>query len=187
MSRFYETSVHFGDVTFWSQPAEQKQQRALVIRAIKLATLFQTLAEAPDTPQPGSNNFFCIQLDQLHICCAKILLERMDNCHLLDSMRLVFPEFPTLNELRQQLNALITLIRPYAAGIPLKKLNFGFAHDACIVGPLYYIAVCCGDSSVKNKASDLLYEVNKFCGGFWDDTAIQKVAGIAMEAVSQHG
>ncbi|KAF3074249.1 hypothetical protein CFAM422_003453 [Trichoderma lentiforme] len=184
MSRCYETSAHFGDATFWSQPEEQKQQQALVIRAIKLATLFQTLVEAPDAPEPGSNNFFCIQLDQLNICCAKILLEKMDGCHLLDYMRLNFPGFPTLSELRQQLNALVNLIRPYAASIPSKKLNLGFAHDADIVGPLYYIAVRCGDSSVKNMAGALLYEVNKFRGGFWDDTAIQKVVKIAMEAIT---
>ncbi|KAL6695662.1 hypothetical protein J3F84DRAFT_374950 [Trichoderma pleuroticola] len=184
MSRSHETSAHLGDVTFWSQPEEQKQQQTLVMRAIKLETLFQTLSEAPDAPRPGSNNFFCIQLDQLRICCAKILLKRMDGCHLLDSMRLNFPEFPTLDELRQQLDALTTLIRPYAASIPFKKLNFGFAHDADIVGPLYFIAVCCGDSSVKNKAGALLYEVNKFYGGSWDDTAIQKVVKIAIEAIS---
>lgn len=184
VSRCYETSAHFGDATFWSQSEEQKQQQALVIRAINLAALFQKLAEVPDAPEPGSNSFFCIQLDQLNICCAKILLERMDDCHLLDSMRLNSPGFPTLSELRQQLNALVTFIRPYAASIPSKKLNFGFAHDADIVGPLYYIAVRCGDCSVKNKAGALLYEVNKFRGGFWDDTAIQKVVKIAMEVIS---
>ncbi|OPB46312.1 hypothetical protein A0O28_0064330 [Trichoderma guizhouense] len=108
----------------------------------------------------------------------------MDGCHLLDSMRLNFPGFPTPSELRQQLDALVTLIRPYAASIPSKKLNFGFAHDADIVGPLYYIAVRCGDFSVKNKAGALLHEVNKFRGGFWDDVAIQKIVKIAMEAVS---
>ncbi|KAK5999174.1 hypothetical protein PT974_01564 [Cladobotryum mycophilum] len=185
VGRLHEISSHIGDVAFWSQPVEHMHQRVLTTRTDNIVTLFDLLKDTPSAPRPGSDDFFSLQLDLLHICCARILLHKMEKIKS-EALGLIIPTFSIKDDLRHELQHVINLAHQHALHTPVPKLlgMLGFASDADIVGLLYYVAVQSGDQAVAARAGLLLYEVNSLGGGYWDGTALSALAEIAADAIN---
>ncbi|KAH8912647.1 hypothetical protein BR93DRAFT_90890 [Coniochaeta sp. PMI_546] len=78
LARLYETSQEPPTSPFWSDPAQQRQQECLRLRAARLDVLVQQFLTGPYAPQPDSDEHYCIYLDLLHFRAAQILLAGMD-------------------------------------------------------------------------------------------------------------
>ena len=185
ISRLYETSFPTNEIL--SQPKEQQQHRALATRAHNILALFGRLASSPDAPQPGSYEFFSMQLDLLHICCGNILLQWMDEVST-EASGLALPEqlqSAVVNtDVRQNLQIIATFLYESSANMPSRKLNFGFSYDPDIIGPLYYVATMSRNPTSRRAASDLLQDVDGNHGGYWDSAALKQLLSIAIKAIN---